>query len=115
VVQTWSFATFTAATVQQVQDVALTEEPFAVIVSDYQLPDGNGLGFFDWLRRDMQIYVPFLLISGGVISTPCAGDDYKFLAKPFLMEEFHSRLEELSFFKVQPAASSRLTAVPTPR
>jgi DNA-binding response OmpR family regulator len=104
VVQTWSFTTSTAATLQQAQTVVLTEEPFAVIVSDYQLPDGNGLGFFDWLRRDMQIYVPFLLISGGVVSARCVGDDYEFLAKPFLMEELHSRLEDLSYLKLRSAA-----------
>lgn len=105
----WSFAASTAATLQQAQNIVVTEEPFTVIVSDYQLPDGNGLEFLDWLRREMGIYVPFLLISGGAVPAPSDADDYEFLAKPFLMEEFRSRLEELSRVKLQPAASYNLT------
>jgi DNA-binding NtrC family response regulator len=109
VVQEWSFATSTAATLQQARDVVLTEEPFTVIVSDYELPDGNGLGFLNWLRREMRIPVPFLLISGGVVRVPAAADDYEFLAKPFRMEELRSSLEKLSCPQLQPAAPYRLT------
>jgi DNA-binding response OmpR family regulator len=97
--------------VRQAQNVFLSEEPFVVVVSDYQLPDGDGLGFFDWLRREMRNRVPFVLISGAVIPSVSAVDDYGFLAKPFLMEEFQSRLEWLSCGRFQPAAACNLTAV----
>jgi DNA-binding response OmpR family regulator len=115
VVQTWSYATSMVATLRQAQNVVLSEEPFAVIVSDYELPDGNGLGFLGWLRWDMQIHVPFLLISGGVVPARSAADDYEFLAKPFLMEEFRSRLEELSYLKPQPDVYYSMATAQTPR
>ena len=102
VVQNWSFAASTAATLQQARNVILTEKPFTVIVSDYQLPDGNGLEFLDWLRQDMRIHVPFLLMSGRVMRSPSATDDYRFLAKPFLMDEFRTHLEELSGLPLPP-------------
>jgi len=53
--------------------------------------------------------VPFLLISGGVPREPSAADDYQFLAKPFLMEEFRNRLEALDCLKLQPAVPYSLT------
>jgi hypothetical protein len=57
----------------------------------------------------MLIQVPFLLISGGVARPPTARDDYEFLAKPFRMEEFHSRLERLSCPQPSPVVSYGLT------
>jgi len=91
----WSFATATAATLAEAHRVVLTEESFAIIVCDYRLPDGDGLEFLDWLRREQRLHVPFLLISGGVIPGPPPGENYEFLAKPFAMEEFHTVLLEL--------------------
>lgn len=108
-VQMWSFAPSVAANFREARTAVLAEEPFTIIVSDYHLPDGNGLEFLDWLRREMLIYVPFLLISGGVTRKPSAADDYEFLAKPFRMEEFRSRLEKLSCLELQPAPSYILT------
>jgi DNA-binding NtrC family response regulator len=108
-VQEWSFAPSVAANFREARNAVITEEPFAIIVSDYHLPDGNGLELLDWLKREMLIHVPFLLISGGVTRTPSATDDYEFLAKPFLMGEFRRRLEKLSSLKLQPVASYTLT------
>lgn len=109
VLQGWSFATSTAANVREAQNAVLTEKPFTVIISDYNLPDGNGLGFLDWLRREMQIYVPFLLISGGVSHAPSAADGYDFLEKPFEVAELRSILERLVRTNPPIAAPSSLT------
>lgn len=109
VMQCWSFATSTAATVKQAQNVVLKEEPFTFIVCDYFLPDGNGLEFLEWMRQSRQNPVPFLLISGGVLPGSCAAHDYAFLAKPFLMEEFYSRLEGLRDPLLQPAVTYSLS------
>ena len=94
--QGWSFATSLAGTFREAREVVLAEPPFAVIVSDYHLPDGNGLEFHDWLRRELLLAVPFLLISGGMLRTPSPADDYEFLAKPFRLQQFRDRVETLS-------------------
>jgi DNA-binding response OmpR family regulator len=109
VLRAWCFATFTAANVRQAQNAVLTEKPFTVIISDYDLPDGSGLEFLDWLRQEMQIYVPFLLISAGMTHAPSAADGYEFLAKPFSAEELRSRLDQLVRLTLQTAAPSSLT------
>ena len=95
VLQGWSFVPAAVATVSQAQHTVLTSAPFAAVVSDYDLPDGTGLEFLAWLRRNTPTHVPFLLISGGVPRLPSAEDDYEFLAKPFPMEDFHRRLDGL--------------------
>jgi DNA-binding NtrC family response regulator len=95
VLEEWSYTPSMAATVREAQDTVLTEKPFSVIVSDYNLPDGNGLGFLDWLRQEIQIHVPFLLISGGMIPAPVVADDYEFLTKPFDLDDFRNCLEKL--------------------
>jgi DNA-binding NtrC family response regulator len=107
--QEWSFAPSMAATFLEARNAVLTEEPFAVIVSDYHLPDGTGLEFLDWLYREVGLQVPFLLISGGLTRAPSAAYKYEFLAKPFLMEKFRQRLEKLVSVKPQAAISSNLT------
>ena len=65
--------------------------------------------FLDWLKREMLLRVPFLLISGGVTREPSAADGYEFLAKPFQMEEFRDRLEQLSCLRLEPDTSFSLT------
>jgi DNA-binding NtrC family response regulator len=101
--QDWSFAPSLTASVREAQDAVLTEKPFTVIVSDYHLADGNGLGILDWLRREMQIPVPFLLISGEMTLASVVADDYEILAKPFRLQEFRNCLEKLGGLKFQRA------------
>lgn len=96
-VQGWAYATTTAGTFREARQTVLAQVPFTVVVCDFSLPDGDGLEFHDWLKREMQIEVPFLLISGGVPRPPAATDEYEFLAKPFRMEEFRTRLEHLCY------------------
>jgi DNA-binding response OmpR family regulator len=110
VLRGWSFATSTAANIREAQSAVLTEKPFTVIISDYDLPDGNGLEFLDWLRREMQIDVPFLLISARLTHALSAAGGYEFLAKPFRMQELRSRLEQLVRLNPQTAAPSSLSA-----
>jgi len=102
IVQDWSFATATAATLHEARHAVETEAPFTIIVCDYSLPDGNGLEFFGWVRRELLVQIPFLLISGGAERWPGPSENYEFLAKPFRLEEFQRRLEELCCVKFEP-------------
>jgi DNA-binding NtrC family response regulator len=109
VLREWSFAPSLAASFREARNIVLTEEPFAVIVSDYHLPDGNGLELLDWLKRELGVQVPFLLISDGLPRAPSAADGYEFLAKFFLIENLRNRLEKLCRVKPQTATSFNLT------
>jgi DNA-binding NtrC family response regulator len=67
--------------------------PFEAVVCDYQLPDGNGLVFKNWLREQV-INLPFLLMSGDV---PAVKTSRRFsvLSKPFQIQEFRTALDRL--------------------
>jgi len=110
-VQGWAFAPTTAATFREARAVVATTAPFGLIVSDYHLPDGNGLEFRHWLKREALVQVPFLLISGGMARQPTVADDCEFLAKPFRMEVFRDRLERLC----QSTAGDPVTRETAPR
>ena len=99
--ESWNYAAFTAATLAEARHAVLTDGPFKVVICDFDMPDGNGLQFLDWLRWERGDHGPFLLISG---SSNFDGDhpsDFAFLAKPFRMEELRSRLDELTANKPQ--------------
>ena len=55
------------------------------IISDYRMNDGDGLNLFNWVRRKSPI--PFLLISGYPIKDIPVTKGFKFLAKPFTLQE----------------------------
>ena len=68
----WCYANVTAGTVEEARQAVLTEGPFNVVISDFQLPDGNGLQFLAWLRWERQDNARFLLISGKPLHEPIA-------------------------------------------
>ncbi len=66
---------------------------WALVISDYHLPDGTGLEFCCWVR-DQTRGTPFLLMSGSPqCAALCAGTEY--LAKPFPLEELATRVRAL--------------------
>jgi DNA-binding response OmpR family regulator len=109
VLREWSFAPSLAASFREARNIVLTEEAFAVIVCNYHLPDGNGLEFLDWLKRELGVQVPFLLVSDGLPRAPTLADGYEFLSKFFLIENLRNRLERLCRVKPQTAAAFNLT------
>lgn len=67
---------------------------WALVISDYHLPDGTGWELCCWLREQIATPPPFLLMSGSVRGEAlCTGLD--FLAKPFLLEQLESRVRLL--------------------
>lgn len=56
---------------------------FHAIVCDYQLRDGTGMDFYNWLRQKRHDQVPFLMISGKVGTISADDSAFGFLAKPF--------------------------------
>jgi|SRR5215216_6063164 len=74
------------------------EEAFDVILLDWMLPDGDGLGFCDTVRR-ANVRTPILMLTArGEVPDRVAGlragaDDY--LVKPFDLEELLARVAAL--------------------
>jgi len=93
--QHWSYATVSAATVEEARHAVLTQGPFKVVVCDFELPDGNGLQFWSWLRWDRRDDARFLLMSGSTSFVRHHSEDFSFLPKPFRPEELHRRVLEL--------------------
>ncbi len=93
--QRWSYATVAAATVAEAQQAILTKGPFQVVVCDFELPDGNGLQFWSWLRWDRRDHARFLLLSGSASFLRHHSADFAFLAKPFRPEELQRCVVEL--------------------
>ena len=61
--QDLSYSTVTTANLAQARNAVLTEGPFKAVVCDFMLPDGNGLQFLTWLRRNGRNHTRFLLIN----------------------------------------------------
>ena len=93
--QHWSYATVSAATVAEARHAVLTQGPFKVVVCDFELPDGNGLQFWSWLRWERRDETRFLLMSGSTSFVRHRAADFAFLAKPFRPEELHRTVLEL--------------------
>jgi two-component system OmpR family response regulator len=91
----WSFATVAAGTLAEARDALLTDGHFRMIICDFDLPDGNGLQLFSWLRLEQQNHARFLLMSGSTTFVRYNSEDFMFLAKPFRSEQLRSRVEEL--------------------
>jgi len=98
----WSYATVAAGTLAEARDALLTEGPFKVIVCDFDLPDGNGLQLFSWVRSEQSNHARFLLMSGSTNFVCHSSEDFMFLAKPFRSEQLRSRVEELIGTKPNP-------------
>lgn len=73
--------------------------PFAfdAIVCDYALKDGTGSSLYDWLRKEKNDHIPFLMISGKIDALHQDDPAFEFLAKPFRPEDLLSRLEKFTF------------------
>jgi len=66
---------------------------WALVISDYHLPDGTGLELCCWVR-DQTRATPFLLMSGSPqCAALCAGTEY--LAKPFALDVLATRVRSL--------------------
>ena len=93
-IRKWSFQVTAVETLQTAKESFLAGQPFAVVVSDYQLPDGTGLEFLAWLRETQKSQVPFLLVSGSY--TPPEVDGFVYLAKPYRPEDLRARINQLA-------------------
>jgi DNA-binding response OmpR family regulator len=83
-----------ACSVAEVKELRKKGSDWDVVLSDYNLPDGNGEDLCLWLRREEKWSGGFLLISGHFRpETPCS--EYEFLAKPFAFGEVLQALEKL--------------------
>jgi len=91
----WSYTTVAAATVEEARQAVLTQGPFQMVVCDFELPDGNGLQFWSWLRQERRDGARFLLMSGSASFMRHRSADFAFLAKPFRPEELRSSVVEL--------------------
>jgi DNA-binding NtrC family response regulator len=91
----WAYTTVTAGTLGEARKAVLTQGPFKMVVCDFDLPDGNGLQFFSWLRWEQQNHARFLLMSGSTNFVRYCSPDFTFLPKPFRSEQLHSRVVEM--------------------
>ncbi len=81
-----------ASTLAEARSFCQRHRGFSLVVSDYHLPDGTGAEFCWWLREEMRMTPPFLLMSGSQIGTVTCPEGVDFLAKPFSLEELESRV-----------------------
>ena len=92
----WSIASVTAGTLTEAREVILTCGPFKVIVCKFELPDGNGLQLFVWLRHEQHDPAAFLLISEGAsLLRFYRAQDFMVLTRPFQPDELCSRVRGL--------------------
>jgi DNA-binding response OmpR family regulator len=91
----WSFNTQLVTTVVEAQKSIMGDGPFRLVVCDFQLPDGNGLELFSWLRWDRHNPVRFLMISGSTNFVRYRPADFSFLRKPFTRDELRLAVEAL--------------------
>lgn len=66
---------------------------WTLIISDYHLPDGTGVEFFDWIR-EQGCESPVLLTSGSPHFSALCGE-IAFLPKPFSLEKLESYVRDL--------------------
>ena len=91
-----SIASVTAGTLTEAREVILTGGPFKAIVCEFDLPDGNGLQLFAWLRHEQHNPVAFLLISEGAsLLRFYRAQDFMVLTRPFQPDELCSRVRGL--------------------
>jgi two-component system, OmpR family, response regulator len=85
-----------SANLHQAREVFHSQQP-ELIVIDSDLPDGNGIEFCRWLRRQHSAIIFMLSARANevdiVAGLKAGADDY--LTKPFGMQEFLARIEAL--------------------
>jgi len=67
---------------------------WALVMSDFHLPDGTGAEFAGWIREQSGTPPPFLLTSGSAQGVDKCTDE-EFLAKPFGLQDLDRRVSEL--------------------
>jgi DNA-binding NtrC family response regulator len=90
-----------ASSVAQARSLMSGPFVFHLIVCDYHLEDGDGMSVYHWLRKDLRLRVPFVLISGHFQPDSIDDPAFDFLAKPFRLREL---LGVLSKFRIQTGA-----------
>jgi DNA-binding response OmpR family regulator len=77
----------TAPTMATAKQQFSSSRHWALVIADYDLPDGTGWDFCCWIRqRSRAVIPPFLLISGAAAASFFA-DRVEFLPKPFSVEQ----------------------------
>lgn len=85
----YGFEIVTASNVGQAQGHFIEDKNFALVISDFHMPDGTGLEFYQWVRQRSEI--PFLMISAA-ISELRNEPGLRFLAKPFDVQELRDEV-----------------------
>lgn len=84
-----------ASNVSEARSFAAGPFAFDGIICDYDLPDGNGLDFFTWLRKEKNAAIPFLMISGKVGLISPLDAQFGFLEKPMELKAVVNGLQRL--------------------
>jgi two-component system, OmpR family, response regulator RegX3 len=87
------FDVMTAGTVREAQTRFWSRQRWHLILSDYHLPDGTGLDFCHWVRRQPGEAPAFLIMSGAMQPGEIVG--VEFIAKPFGLAELEARTRAL--------------------
>ncbi len=86
-----------SASLHQARGIFQAQQPELVVI-DSDLPDGSGVEFCRWLRRQQQVLILILSAQSNeadiVAGLKAGADDY--LKKPFGMQEFLARVEALA-------------------
>ena len=105
-----------AATVEEARS-KLTEKVFDLLVADYLLPDANALSLFG----EVQLRSPLtkILVITGVRNVQIAAESFKkgaggFIFKPFTLDEFQKRIDELMEEQRLESERDRHKKAPTP-
>lgn len=78
----------------------LQEQPYNVIILDINLPDGSGFDICDYLRNDLGLNTPTIMLTARdslddkLKGFNCGSDDY--LVKPFDLPELIARIKALN-------------------
>lgn len=81
------------ATVAEAMACFQREERWTLVISDYNLPDGNGWDFCCWVREQPGAAPPLMLMSGNFSGGTFSG--MEFLAKPFDLADLKAKLTAL--------------------
>jgi DNA-binding NtrC family response regulator len=92
----WSFSVTAVSSVEEARAYLALGEPVAAVLSDYHLPDGNGLELLEWMKWENGTLLPFLLMSGGAYFADSPNNEFQFLHKPFRPDDLHQRLDRIS-------------------
>jgi len=111
--RTWlekeGFAVYDAADIECAARAISNDGVFSVVICEHRLPDGNGLQFMQWLRREV-FTMPFLLITGRRIPGLTQRWGFDYLVTPFDFETLHIALYQLLDGKFDDQCIKKLAA-----